>query len=129
VLFFSTLELSGIVVDIMASKEIIRLDELKSLYGEDSVRELLELSLGEARTLISSLEIAVPAKNQQAVSADAHQLKGMAATMTIDRLAELSKELEFAAKDNIWDDSPRILSDISKTFIELEQYLKTAFPL
>ncbi|MBX9568517.1 MAG: Hpt domain-containing protein [Candidatus Obscuribacterales bacterium] len=105
------------------------MDELKSLYGEDSVRELLELSLGEARTLISSLEIAVPAKNQQAVSADAHQLKGMAATMTIDRLAELSKELEFAAKDNIWDDSPRILSDISKTFIELEQYLKTAFPL
>lgn len=113
----------------MSSKEIIRLDELKSLYGEDSVRELLELSLGEARSLISSLEQAVPAKNAQAVSADAHQLKGMAATMTIDRLAELSKELEFAAKDDIWEDSPRILSDISETFKELEHYLKTTMAI
>lgn len=112
----------------MASKEIIRLDELKSLYGEDSVRELLELSLGEARSLISNLNQTVPAKDRQSVSADAHQLKGMAATMTIDKLAELSKELEFAAKDDVWDDSPRILTEISETFNELETYLKATFP-
>lgn len=118
----------GSVVDTMASNEIIRLDELKALYGEDSVRELLELSLGEARSLIANLEKNVPAKNQQAVNADAHQLKGMAATMTIDKLAELSKQLEFAAKDNVWDESPRLLEGISKCFAELEEYLKTTFP-
>lgn len=112
-----------------SGNQIIRLDELKALYGEDSVRELLELSLGEARTLIDQLEKGIPAKDARTVSADAHQLKGMAATMTIDRMAELSKKLEFAAKDDVWDDSPQLLADISKCFQELQDYLKVAFPM
>lgn len=112
----------------MSTGQIIRLDELNSLYGADSVKELLGLSLSEARTLIAKLQTAVPAKDSQSVIADAHQLKGMAATMTIDRMAELSKKLEHAAKDNTWNDSPQILSEIQSCFQELEQYLKANFP-
>lgn len=111
-----------------SGNEIIRLDELRALYGEDSVRELLDLSIGEARSLISQLQKGVPSKDQRTVSADAHQLKGMAATMTIDSIAELSKKLEFAAKENVWDGSEKILADIVLRFNELEAYLKAKFP-
>jgi HPt (histidine-containing phosphotransfer) domain-containing protein len=107
----------------LMDSDLINLDELKSLYGEDSVRELLEMSLNEARELIARLKISVPARNAASVSADAHQLKGMSATMTIKRMSEFSYKLEQCGKTKNWDDSDSLLASIVSTFTELEQYL------
>ncbi len=101
--------------------ELINLDELRSLYGEDSVRELLEMSLKEGRTLIDSLKTAVPAKNAAVVAADAHQLKGMSATMTMNKLSAEAYKLEMVGKNNSFDGSDVMLANIVSMFADIEQ--------
>lgn len=107
----------------------INLDELKTLYGEDSVRELLDMSLKEARGLINGLKDSVPRKDASAVGQDAHQLKGMSATMTMNRVADLSYKLEQCAKANSWAESQSLLQNIESSFVELEEYLKKTLVL
>lgn len=104
--------------------DLINLDELKALYGEDSVRELLDMSLKEARGLIAGLKSSVQRHDASAVGQDAHQLKGMSATMTMSRVADLSYKLEQCAKTNTWDDSQSLLQNIESSFLELEDFLK-----
>ncbi|MBX9724756.1 MAG: Hpt domain-containing protein, partial [Candidatus Obscuribacterales bacterium] len=106
------------------SSDLINLDELKNLYGEASVRELLEMSLGEARGLVNELKAKIPARNSGAVSADAHQLKGMAATMTMNRLAELAHKLELCSKSQSWEECDTLLLSVDTCFAELEAFLK-----
>jgi|688.fasta_scaffold816640_1 HPt (histidine-containing phosphotransfer) domain-containing protein len=104
--------------------DLINLDELRNLYGEDSVRELLDMSLKEARGLIDGLRSSVPRHDASAVGQDAHQLKGMSATMTMTRVADLSYKLEQCAKNDAWDDSQSLLQNIESSFAELEEFLK-----
>ncbi len=106
------------------SSDLINLDELKNLYGDASVRELLEMSLGEARGLVNELKAKIPARNSSAVSADAHQLKGMAATMTMNRLAELAHKLEISSKSQNWDECDTLIVSVDACFGELEVFLK-----
>jgi HPt (histidine-containing phosphotransfer) domain-containing protein len=107
--------------------DLINLNELKSLYGEDSARELLEMSLREGRGLLGALKKGVPARDMNSVGADAHQLKGMSATMTMTRLADLSYKLEMSAKSQTWQDCDSLLEKIEASFAELEQLLSTSF--
>ena len=108
--------------------ELINLHELKSLYGDDSAKELLEMSLSEGRGLIANLKKSVPARDASSVGADAHQLKGMSATMTMTKVADLSYKLEQCAKLDTWDGSEDLLSNIENCFSDIENYLKTALP-
>lgn len=108
----------------MAS-DLINLDELKSLYGEESTRELLEMSMSEGRGLITALRKSVPARNADSVSADAHQLKGMSATMTMSKVAELSYKLELHSKSQTWQECDSLIESIDSCFSEVEQYLKS----
>ena len=103
--------------------DLINLEELKSLYGEDSVRELLEMSLKEWRTLVDSLVKSVPARDAATVAADAHQLKGMSATMTMNKVSAEAYKLEIAGKTNSWDDSDAALQSIVTMFSDLEVFL------
>ncbi|MBX9687419.1 MAG: Hpt domain-containing protein [Candidatus Obscuribacterales bacterium] len=105
--------------------DLINLEELKNLYGEDSVKELLELSLSEARGLIDGLKGSIPRQDANAVAADAHQLKGMSATMTIQVLADLAYKLENAAKSNNWAETESLVKEIENRFGELELFLKS----
>ena len=105
----------------------VDLEQLKELYGPESIQELLEMSVMEAKKLVEQLAKSVPEHNRDAVSNDAHQLKGMAATMTLNHIAELSKQLEQCAKKDIWDDSNQILSVIRMHLEDLEQFLKSTF--
>lgn len=106
--------------------DLINIEELKTLYGEDSAKELLEMSLSEARTLIDSLKKSVPQMDAAAVGADAHQLKGMAATMTMVRLSELSYKLEQCAKTKIWDGAGEILQGLESCFAEIQSIWKNS---
>lgn len=104
--------------------DLINIEELKSLYGDDSVKELLEMSLNEGRALIEALKENVPKQNGAQVAADAHQLKGMSATMTMNRVSELAYKLELCGKSQTWQESDVVLKDIDKLFKELEEYLQ-----
>ena len=107
--------------------DFINLDELKSLYGAESAKELLEMSLREGRTLIASIKKSLPARNVDAVGADAHQLKGMSATMTMKHLSELSYKLELSAREQTWTDCESLLAQLEAGFGELEQILSKSF--
>lgn len=102
----------------------IDLEALKSMYGEDSVRELVEMSLGEAEKLVESLSQKIPQKDVDAVTRDAHQLKGMASTMTLTRIFEFSRDLEKAAKNQDWDNTAQLLSSIKECLADLEAFLR-----
>lgn len=101
----------------------INLDELKALYGEDSMKELLEMSVKEFRTLVDSLKKSVPGKDSAAVAADAHQLKGMSATMTMTKVAELAYKLETVAKSQNWENSADLLAGIESCLAEIEELI------
>ena len=105
------------------TSDLINLDELTSLYGEESVKELLDMSIKEADALIATLKVAVPAQNAEAVAADAHQLKGMSATMTMRSLSELAYKLEMAAKSRSWQGSAEILAEIEARYAEIQKVL------
>lgn len=104
--------------------DLINLDELRNLYGEDSVKELLDMSLKEARGLIDGLKDSIPKQDASVVGQDAHQLKGMSATMTMTRVADLSYKLEQCAKTGSWTESQSLLQNIESSFVELEEFLK-----
>jgi HPt (histidine-containing phosphotransfer) domain-containing protein len=94
------------------------------MYGEDSVRELVEMSLGEADKLVESLSENIPAKDIDGVTRDAHQLKGMASTMTLNRIFELSRDLEKAARSYEWDETVALLESIKEALLDLQEYLR-----
>jgi HPt (histidine-containing phosphotransfer) domain-containing protein len=104
--------------------DLINLEELKNLYGDDSTKELLEMSMKEGRGLIDALKKSVPAHDAASVSADAHQLKGMSATMTMGKVADLSYKLELSSKSQTWQDCENLIKEIDSSFAAVEEYLR-----
>lgn len=102
---------------------LIDFNELTTLYGRDTARELLEMSIKEGNTLIGQLRTSVPARRSGSVAADAHQLKGMAATMTMESVRDLSYQLEQCAKSDTWDSSEELLQKLILSFAELEKLI------
>jgi HPt (histidine-containing phosphotransfer) domain-containing protein len=112
---------------ISMDSDLINLNELKSLYGDDSAKELLEMSLHEGQDLITALKKSIPARDTASVAADAHQLKGMTATMTMTRLSELAYKLELSAKSQTWEECDSLVVMIDACFSELAQFLSKVF--
>jgi HPt (histidine-containing phosphotransfer) domain-containing protein len=90
---------------------------LYDMYGKDTVAELLQMSVDEARGLMEQIGEGAKEKDSKIVMAAAHQLKGLASTMTINELARLSFELETSARQEGWDTIPDV---IEKLHTELE---------
>lgn len=106
--------------------DLINLDKLKSIYGDESTREIVEMSLKEGRGLLTALKKSVPARDAAAVAYDAHQLKGMSATVTMARVADLSYKLETCAKNQTWQDCDQLLDTIEACFSELESIINAS---
>ena len=109
----------------MTSNGLIDLQSLKSMYGADSVQELVAMSMDEAGKLLESLARNIAVKDSAEVTRDAHQLKGMAATMTLTQIFELSRKLEKAAHDGQWEQTSTLLSEIQTAVHDLQAYLKS----
>ncbi|MBY0550579.1 MAG: Hpt domain-containing protein [Candidatus Obscuribacterales bacterium] len=108
----------------MTSSSQINIEALKSMYGEESIRELVDLSMDEAGKLVDSLGRNIPLKDTDEVTRDAHQLKGMASTMTLSQIFEFSRELERHAKDGQWVETDNMLAEIKRCLVELQDYLR-----
>ncbi|HEY9792248.1 MAG TPA: Hpt domain-containing protein [Candidatus Obscuribacterales bacterium] len=98
------------------TKTPFNLNELIDLYGEETTFELLQMSVDEATGLLQQIHQGIDARDAKMVMAAAHQLKGLASTMTINSLAKISLELETAARQEKWENVP-----------DAEQRLKTEF--
>lgn len=109
----------------MTTSSQINLEALKSMYGEESVKELVDLSVDEATKLVDSLGRNIPQRDIDEVTRDAHQLKGMASTMTLSQIFEYSRDLEKAARDGKWDQTNNLLGEIRRCLAELQEFLKS----
>jgi len=86
--------------DIDARFDLPRLTEL---YGQDGVRELLQSFLSEGESLLKLIDAARQSQNEKEFLAQVHQLKGLAAVMTLQQLEIICRQLEKDAHRAAWD--------------------------
>jgi HPt (histidine-containing phosphotransfer) domain-containing protein len=99
------------------------LEGLNQLYGSETVTELLTMSVDECRGLLEKIRTGISGKDSSVVLAAAHQMKGLASTMTINTLAEASLELETAARQERWNDIPLAEERLQEEFKQVESYI------
>lgn len=106
------------------SEPPLDLESLTSLYGEESVRELIEMSVVESDKLLEKIDAGITNCDAQAVSHDAHQLKGLASTMTMRAVYALARQLESKVKEGDWRDTPELFALLKQAIAELKHYVK-----
>lgn len=99
------------------------IEGLYEMYGKETVGELLQMSVDEARGLLDQIARGIQERDTKTVLAAAHQLKGLASTMTIDRLAKLSFELETSARHEQWESIPETTSKLESEYIQVANYV------
>jgi HPt (histidine-containing phosphotransfer) domain-containing protein len=110
-------------VDGQTSDKPFDIDGLYEMYGKKDVAELLQMSVEEARGLLDQIGKGVEHKDSKVVLAAAHQLKGLASTMTINQLAKLSFELETRARQEQWETIPETKQQLETEFQHVAQYV------
>ena len=98
---------------------------LNEMYGKETVAELLAMSVDEARGLIAEIGRGISERNSRMVMEAAHQLKGLASTMTINDLANMSLQLETAARQNKWDGVSEMKAGLEKEFEHVAGYIQS----
>lgn len=97
---------------------------LVETYGAEAVKELLEMSLDECSHLLRDLDSGIEAEQSKRTKDDAHQLKGLAATMTMAGIAELALELENCAKEGRWQDARNTYTGLRTLYDSVELKIK-----
>ena len=83
-------------------------EELKQMSGEDFINELIDAFLDDAPDMLNNMKTALETKDVESFRRNAHSLKSNANTFGATELGELSKELEFMAKENNLDVGNRL---------------------
>jgi HPt (histidine-containing phosphotransfer) domain-containing protein len=99
------------------------LDELNELYGQETVFELLHMSVDEGTGLLKQIDDGINAHDARMIMAGAHQLKGLASTMTINRLSIISLELESAAREEHWEQIAEVQNRLCVEFKVVADYI------
>jgi HPt (histidine-containing phosphotransfer) domain-containing protein len=89
------------------------IDSLYDMYGKETVAELLQMSVDEARGLLDQIARGIEERDTKSVMAAAHQLN----------LAKLSFELETSARQEQWDDIPSTTSRLETEYRQLADYV------
>lgn len=97
---------------------------LVETYGAEAVKELLEMSLDECSHLLKDLQSDIEAEQGKRTKDDAHQLKGLAATMTMSGIAELALALENCAKEGRWQDAGNTFAEIRELYDSVQLKIK-----
>ena len=90
----------------------------------DSLKELAELFIKDARMRIGRLEAAITEKNPSAAAATAHTLKGSANNLGARHLAALCGSLEKVAKSADTTETANILLEVKGEFQKVETALR-----
>jgi CheY-like chemotaxis protein len=90
----------------------------------DSLKELAELFIKDARMRIGRLEAAISDKNPSAAAATAHTLKGSANNLGARHLAALCGSLEKVAKSADTTETANILLEVKGEFQKVETALR-----
>jgi CheY-like chemotaxis protein len=91
---------------------------------EDLFSQILALFLTDTPNLIEKLEGALKEKNYQNLEMYAHTLKSTSATVCVNKLSAVSKEMELAAMDKSFEKARTFMKDIVNAFNEFKNVLK-----
>jgi HPt (histidine-containing phosphotransfer) domain-containing protein len=101
------------------------LKELVGLYGEETVSELLQMTLDESVGLLKDIAKGEANHDANLVMASAHQMKGLALTMTMTKLSAVSLELETAARQENWPVIPDARVRLEAEFERVSHHVKS----
>lgn len=105
------------------AEQLLDIKALEDIYGADTVKELLEMSLEEAGQLIGQIAEGISKQDARAVAQDAHQLKGMCLTMTMNEMSELSRQIESTAKEGVLAGTGELLSKLQSKYGQFVDYM------
>lgn len=92
------------------------------LGKKDILFGALEAFINSVRDRIATIRQACAVKDHEAIAAAAHGIKGGAANLTANRLADLASELEEAASTAIPEKVSGMVDEIEEQFLQLEKF-------
>lgn len=102
----------GAIVDDSGVFDDSMLKGLRGGLSSEAIKQLVDELFAKAEEIIGDLNKASNGRDIAALSARAHELKGMAANFGLVEVSRLAEKAERAAKDNTFDGVPQVLADL-----------------
>lgn len=108
------------------SEDPLNIKRLQRTCGDDVAREILEVYLSAAETLMEGIEVARTKRDARAIESIAHQLQGSSAAIGATEMVRLSRKLEDLAVSNNWPQVKVTCEGLKWSFRRLTRYVNFA---
>ena len=108
------------------SEDPLNIARLQRTCGDDVAREILEVYISAAETLLEALEVERGKRDARAVESLAHQLQGSSNAIGAAEMVRLSKRLEDMAASNNWPQVKILCEGLKWSFRRLSRYVQFA---
>lgn len=108
------------------SEDPLNIKRLQRTCGDDVAREILEVYLSAAETLMEGIEVARTKRDARAIESIAHQLQGSSAAIGATEMVRLSRKLEDLAVSNNWPQVKVTCEGLKWSFRRLTRYVHFA---
>ncbi len=108
------------------SEDPLNIKRLQRTCGDDVAREILEVYLSAAETLVEGIEAARIKRDARAIESIAHQLQGSSAAIGATEMVRLSRKLEDLAAANNWPQVKVTCEGLKWSFRRLSRYVTFA---
>lgn len=108
------------------SEDPLNIKRLQRTCGDDVAREILEVYLSAAETLVEGIEAARTKRDARAIESIAHQLQGSSAAIGATEMVRLSRKLEDLAAANNWPQVKVTTEGLKWSFRRLSRYVTFA---
>jgi two-component system sensor histidine kinase/response regulator len=106
------------------SEKIIDIEALQKELGKDSTKELLNVYVRSSQGLLTRIQLAIEARDDQALKKLAHELTGSSLTTGAYEMARLSRQLE-SGHDQDWENCDSTYNLLLQSFEELQNELSS----
>lgn len=108
------------------SEDPLNIARLQRTCGDEVAREILEVYLSAAETLLEAIETERAKRDARAVESLAHQLQGSSNAIGAAEMVRLSKRLEDMAASNNWPQVKILCEGLKWSFRRLSRYVQFA---
>ena len=108
------------------SEDPLNIARLQRTCGDEVAREILEVYLSAAETLLEAIETERAKRDARAVESLAHQLQGSSNAIGASEMVRLSKRLEDMAASNNWPQVKILCEGLKWSFRRLSRYVQFA---
>ncbi len=108
------------------AEDPLNIARLQRTCGDDVAREILEVYISAAETLLEALELERSKRDARAVESLAHQLQGSSNAIGAAEMVRLSKRLEDMAAANNWPQVKILCEGLKWSFRRLSRFVQFA---